>query len=245
MNDYEFHPLCEMFPVMLDEELTELAEDIKAEGLRQPILLLDGKIIDGRNRYLACVRAEVPPRFKVFTGDAKSLVKSLNIFRRHLTDQQRAVLAAELVTKKSGDAIASLSARKAAKVFQVKHDSINRAVKVKEKGSVALRRKVANGSISLSRAAKIADKPKSEQAASLRGPCQGVTQEQVNDRILNAYGGGRLTGTVEPEAHRTLATALTKDRVLSAYDAEIAANLKNYKDRNDMVERVRAVLEAL
>ena len=240
MSNYEFHPLCILFPVMRDELLTELAEDIKREGLRQPILLLDGKIIDGRNRYLACQRAEVPARFKAFTGDAKALVRSLNLNRRHLTDQQRAVLAAEFVAKKSNGPIGPFSARKAAKVFHVKKNSVNRALKVKEKGSTALRKKVADGSVSLSRAAKIASLPKPNQSAAMRGPCQGVTQEHVNRRISDAYASGPAARSVTPTA-----PALTKARVLEAYDAEIKENLKDYQSRADMAVRVRSVLDAL
>src|ERR1043166_7584040 len=67
---YSFHSLCVIFPVMPDAELSELANDIKENGLREPNVLLDGKILDGRNRYLACQKASVTPKFKTFKGDA-------------------------------------------------------------------------------------------------------------------------------------------------------------------------------
>jgi len=40
--------------MMSDVELTELASDIIENRLRDPIVLLDGLIIDGRNRWAAC-----------------------------------------------------------------------------------------------------------------------------------------------------------------------------------------------
>ena len=48
------HPLAECFPMLSDSELQELADDIKANGLRQKIMMHESQILDGRNRYAAC-----------------------------------------------------------------------------------------------------------------------------------------------------------------------------------------------
>ena len=56
---YEPHPESERYPLM-DERSAEFkafVEDIRRNGLREPIVLLGGKILDGRNRYLGCQRA--------------------------------------------------------------------------------------------------------------------------------------------------------------------------------------------
>ena len=74
MTDHlEFHPLAELFPMIEGAEFGGLVEDIKANGLRQPICLHEGKILDGRNRYLACEAAGVQPRFEPFPNSGDRL----------------------------------------------------------------------------------------------------------------------------------------------------------------------------
>jgi hypothetical protein len=66
---YEYHDIANVFPLMTEAELDELAKDIKANGLTCPIVLYDDKILDGRNRYLACQKAGVTPKFWEYPGD--------------------------------------------------------------------------------------------------------------------------------------------------------------------------------
>ena len=102
------HPLAEMFPVLEDCELKELAADIKANGLRQHIVVLDGMILDGRNRERACQLARINPTFTPFKGDDPlAFVLSVNLHRRHLSASQRAMIAAELSNLKNGQKTSS------------------------------------------------------------------------------------------------------------------------------------------
>ena len=89
------HPAAEIFPLMSDTALDELAQDIKANGLLHPIVRHEGKVIDGRNRLAACQRAGMPPTFIEWsgTGSVVAWILSTNLHRRHLTDQQRAMVA--------------------------------------------------------------------------------------------------------------------------------------------------------
>ena len=64
MRKIEFHPVAEIFPLMDDASFRQLVDDIKSNGLREEIWTHDEKIIDGRNRYRACIKAEVEPRFR-------------------------------------------------------------------------------------------------------------------------------------------------------------------------------------
>ncbi|MGA7312642.1 MAG: ParB N-terminal domain-containing protein [Silvibacterium sp.] len=96
----KFHPVCELFPTLNDEELRELAEDIRQNGQIHPILTHDNFIIDGKNRYLACELAGVPPKIEEWkpASENQSMVTfviSLNAKRRHLTSKDRAIIAVE------------------------------------------------------------------------------------------------------------------------------------------------------
>jgi hypothetical protein len=90
------HAAAELFPFMSDEEIGELAADIRAHGLLEPIVLLDGLVLDGRNRLRACEAAGVEPRFVEWdgSGDPAAWVISKNLKRRHLDTSQRGMVAA-------------------------------------------------------------------------------------------------------------------------------------------------------
>ncbi len=92
------HPFAALFPHLPPEELAHLARDIKERGLLEPIILYQGLILDGRNRYRACQLAGVKPRLEEF--DPKSAkrtpeeyVLSRNLRRRHLSIGQKAAIA--------------------------------------------------------------------------------------------------------------------------------------------------------
>lgn len=92
---YELHPLCTLFPRLTGAEFDALRDDIKANGLRQPIILHEGMILDGGNRYRACVEADVEPVFVDFDGgNLISFVLSANLHRRHMSAGQQAVIVA-------------------------------------------------------------------------------------------------------------------------------------------------------
>jgi N6-adenosine-specific RNA methylase IME4 len=98
--NFEFHPAANLFPLMQEEELQGLSKDIQANGQRDPIVILEGKILDGRNRWKACKLAEVEPRIRLVTlleigGSPTQFVLSTNLHRRHLSAIQKASVAAD------------------------------------------------------------------------------------------------------------------------------------------------------
>ena len=160
MSALEFHPLADIFPLLDGQDFAELVADIKApHGLREPIVMFEGKILDGRNRYRACEAAGVKPTFTVYTGDDPvAYVISLNLRRRHLSESQRAMVAAKLATLKLGDNQHSEgpSIEEASRLLNVGHASVERAKTVQRAGAPELVQVVERGRVSVSAAADIA-----------------------------------------------------------------------------------------
>ena len=102
---FKVHDAANMFPLLQERALADLTADIRANGLREPITLFGGKILDGRNRARACKKAMVKIRTVIWKGkDPIAYVISLNLRRRHLTESQRAMIGARLVdTEHGGD----------------------------------------------------------------------------------------------------------------------------------------------
>jgi ParB-like nuclease domain len=102
ITNLELHPLADLFPPLYPDGLQELADDIKKNGQLEPIVLYQGKILDGQNRYLAARMAGREPMVKEFSPDETNMgpleyVWSMNLRRRDLTPSQRAYLAVELL----------------------------------------------------------------------------------------------------------------------------------------------------
>lgn len=91
----ELHPLCTLFPRIIGSEFEALKADIAANGLRHPIVVHQGFILDGGNRYRACIEAGVEPTTVEFKdGNLVSFVLSANLHRRHLSTGQQAAIVA-------------------------------------------------------------------------------------------------------------------------------------------------------
>ena len=94
------HPVAALFPMLPDDELEELAADIKEHGLLDSIELdKDGQLIDGRNRLKACELAGVEPRFSLYEGSGVAVIShilSKNQNRRHQDKTHRAITAAKI-----------------------------------------------------------------------------------------------------------------------------------------------------
>jgi hypothetical protein len=105
-QEYEFHPYASVFPMMTATEFRELVADMQGDdGQREPITLLDGQILDGRNRYKACVQLGVEPKFRDFNGDGDPVdfIISMNLRRRQLNESQKGLVAAKIAALPRGN----------------------------------------------------------------------------------------------------------------------------------------------
>jgi len=165
-----FHEVANLFPLMTGTEYEQLKADISENGQREPIVIIRNQIIDGRNRYRACLEVGVEPECQLYDGEEKDLVKfvlSLNLHRRHLNESQRSRIAGKIATMKRGDnqhaSIEATSQSKAGEMLNVSRSNVQRAVKYQRDGIPELDEKVASGEVSVSAASDIAELPHDEQ----------------------------------------------------------------------------------
>jgi N6-adenosine-specific RNA methylase IME4 len=169
--ELEFHPLANIFPLIEGAEFDALVHDIRANGLRENIVLLDGAILDGRNRYRACLIAGTQPRtVEYFGDDPVSFVVSLNLRRRHLDESQRAIVAAKLANMRQGNfskaanlPVSPVSQSSAADMLNVSERTVRSARTVIDEGAPELVEAVEHGRVSVSAASDLATLPKQQQ----------------------------------------------------------------------------------
>jgi len=201
-----WHPYADLFPWIEGAALAEFDADIAANGVRQPIVFLDGKILDGRNRYMAARKAGIDyPRCDYIGSDPLGFVVSLNLKgRRHLTESQRAMIAAKLANLGVGrpaaapvsdsanaetPPIGGISTEAAAQALNVGARSIERAKTVREHGAPELVAAVERGDAAVAAAEAIARLPQERQ-------------EEILDRVRQDGGGKQAFAKVAKKAQR-------------------------------------------
>ncbi len=158
VNELDFHPYSEIFPLITGEDFATLKANIRDRGQQTPILLFEGKILDGRNRYRCCLELGIEPLFMEYQGnDALAHVLSLNLYRRQLTVAQRALIAAEFSALKSADDDGAvpgspLPIEEASKLMAVSPRSVSSACKVIREGAPELLASVKKGDVTVSAA---------------------------------------------------------------------------------------------
>ena len=182
----DFHPLANIFPMLQGNEAMALQQDIEAHGVREPIVLFEGKILDGRNRFTASLAAGVECPWREFGtsdcdgADPMAFVVSLNLARRHLTESQRAMVASKLANMQEGRPrnnyanLRSLSQQAAAEMLKVSQRSVTNAKKVQEHAPDEIKRAVCDGQLSVSLAADVVDLPDEAKADIIGGPPENV-----------------------------------------------------------------------
>lgn len=165
---YPLHELCGVFPRMTDEEFDRLRDDIEKYGQREPIIVWEGKILDGRHRKEACLVLGIEPQYREWHGtydEAEALVVSLNVCKRHLNPSQAAMVGTRIATLRQGrqerESNVEISTfrttqAQAAEKLNVSREQIIKARKVTETAAPEVIEEVERGKMSLHKAGKLA-----------------------------------------------------------------------------------------
>ena len=187
LREHPFNDLVHVFPVMNRQEFAGLVASIREHGLLDPITLWRGQIVDGRHRFLACIKAGVPPRFEHLPDDADPLehVLSKNQNRRDTSISQKAVSAYK-VTSRSGpgrprteeqaNPERPYTQQEAAKRFGVSRSQViaaGRVMSLDSQAHPAVRRAVEQGRVTIYDAGKVVDEPPGTQREALARVVRG------------------------------------------------------------------------
>ncbi len=179
----EPHDLTAIFPLMSEADYAALVADIRDKGQLEPVWTYAGKVIDGRHRLRACKELGVTPKTREWDGNGSLLefVISLNLRRRQLKENQRAMVAARLMPMFTEEALQRMNVKgvvksqpqanlpegqardQAGKCLNVSGRSVTHARRLLDRGIPALIAKVDTGQLAVSAAAKIAALPAEEQ----------------------------------------------------------------------------------
>jgi hypothetical protein len=211
------HPAAALLPEMSDDEYQRLKADIAAHGLLDPIVTLDGQLLDGRHRERACLENHICPRSVEYTGtNPVGYVLSKNLHRRHLTESQRAMVASKLTTLRDGQTAAKVGKfaqlppvtnKQAADMLKVSERTVKHARAVRDRGTPEVVKAVEKGDVKVSVAAKVARLPKEQQAEAI-GQKKAKKKAQPKSLILENFNGpasrakdqfGKLFDKLSPE----------------------------------------------
>jgi N6-adenosine-specific RNA methylase IME4 len=216
MKQLQFHKLADLFPMMEGDAFDAFAADIKQRGLLHPIVVHDDKILDGRNRYRACLKADVAIRVETFAGDDPlGFVIASNLHRRHLNESQRAMIAAKLANMSAhrpNNKSANLQTSQidAAHLLNVSTRTLASAAFVRTNGSHALTQAVEQGAIPVSVAAKVAKLPKDQQREAVLAP------DRAKHMVKRSARADRERGLAEATAEASRALGVNRYGVIYA-----------------------------
>ncbi len=258
----ELHPLCTLFPRLPDAELQSLADDIRAHGLREPIVTHGGMILDGGNRWRACELAGVMPTTVEYTGPSLvAFVLSANLHRRHLSPGQQAAIVAAAQDWAKAQPVGNPAFRKQSCNVAPLETAAGRAAesgaslrtqKMADKVAKAspdLARKVAHGEISLPAAVRQVDppRPREQEPAPVSEPAPAPADHPMFDAGDFAAALQELDDLRRiVDAEEPLAEAR---KLIAELRRELEAKERQYNgamaDRNDLIRANKSLQRRL
>ncbi len=189
------HTLSALFPSYVGtDKFRELVKSVTHNGVLNPIVLYEGKVLDGWHRYLAALEAGMDVPTVCYTGDESGLLSFVvanNVVRRELSQSQLAMAAARVIRDGDGTG-AKPDAKGVQLMFGVGETIVCEANRIIRHGADGLVKLVEGGDLPVKVAAKAAvTLNKSEQE---RLAAEGPTA------VKRAVGNRRLS---TPAPHRT------------------------------------------
>ncbi|MCO6050876.1 hypothetical protein NGM99_13915 [Mesorhizobium sp. RP14(2022)] len=190
-----WHPAADIFPWIEGKAFDDLVEDIRKNGVLEPIVFLNGSILDGRNRYMAARQLGIEyPRIEFDGDDPLAFVIARNLHRRHLTESQRSMVGAKLAKmpaqRPSEDNSANLRTSDAAAMLNVSERSIETARQVEKSGTPELVAAVEAGKVSVSAAAIVAAQPPEVQREVVAQPNVKKAVSDLRTQVMEAAKQG-------------------------------------------------------
>lgn len=231
------HEYADLFPMMSDSEIQPFADNIKQNGQADPIILFEGKILDGRNRFRACEMVGVTPHFKDYEGtDPLGYVVSHNLHRRHLSESQRGMVGAKLAQLQHGgdrksDQIKSsieplITQKQAAEMLNIGVNSIKRSKQVLKNGIIELQDMQMSGEISAAAAATVSKLPEQEQRKAVLGGVSGVKEAAKKASIKEPQESPIIQENREPQPIKKSRMVIIESNGMAIY-----ASAKSVMDR--------------
>lgn len=186
------HSAANLFPMMDDEAFAQLKADIAEHGQREPIIVHNGLVLDGRNRLKACQELGIEPDHKQFEGsegEVLDFVISLNLHRRHLSTTQRAVVAADIANMKQGERtdlepsvnLQKVSTTKAAEMLNVSTSAVNKVKKIQREGEPEILDAMKKGDMTVNEASNVIKLPSAEQRELAQKPKEERRELSLGD----------------------------------------------------------------
>lgn len=198
MSHYEFHPIANIFPLIDGQSYQELLADVLKHGVREPIWIYEGKILDGRNRYRAAMAMRVECPIQEYTGpDAVAFVISLNLHRRHLNESQRGMVGAKLANMQQGQRtdiqpsanLQNVSQADAAEMLNVSTRTVAAASKVQAEAPQEVTKAVEAGDISINLATQFVALPDESKQEAIAAIAEGsdTAKEVIREAVKKAH----------------------------------------------------------
>ena len=221
------HPKAIRMPAISKKQFRAMVEDIRKHGQALAIILVEGMLLDGMTRELACFEAGVLPWYQDWKGndDPEELSLSLNVRRRQLTPSQLAVYAADDVLEEEA---ASANLQKPKCRTQMKEEAA-------EKKGVSLR--LVDDAIKVK---KEAPEELEKVRAGKKKLYEAVAELKSKQKPKPALQA-KSTGVVAEEAPIITATELMSPA--SAPDPELVSGLKSMDDHIESLNRYLARLD--